>query len=465
MRSSFLVSFFLVLSVIVSARAQSTPQPTSTRPARIVDTEVRPSRVVVTDSIPQPKANTAQALPQSTPVKQSRVVVTESLPPTRVIAAPVLPPQPRTEKDDAEVLADADDAPSKTAPVRYIPPVTNVRSLSFGEIKSKIAEARRDMMARPMQTASPDPSLVTSYVRIAFYDWTTHRVDYVVMNKDSFLAKSGSTQTLSNSGKSLTVTNIRANGVNTPITLVDNTGQAHLPLIVQYPVEKGGRFIETAYYMSTHPGLVTPEVVGAGKLYVRNVIEVARQKLRERGVGIDPKVADMAERLATVEHVDHQRFRTEPSQNIFNDIFTLYALNEGQTYRYSVSSAGAGGMVQMIPATYQMMRRRYPMVNLNPDFVEGMRNHVNASQAMLLYMQMTWNDLVASPTISDALTNGVATPPQLMAAGYNSNPAKLAGYINRGGERWTSLIPRETQIYLQIWDSLERSVQMAPRKQ
>ena len=32
-----------------------------------------------------------------------------------------------------------------------------------------------------------------------------------------------------------------------------------------------------------------------------------------------------------------------------------------------------------------------------PDFVEGMRNHVNASQAMLLYMQMTWNDLIAEP--------------------------------------------------------------------
>src|SRR5678815_4433459 len=106
-----------------------------------------------------------------------------------------------------------------------------------------------------------------------------------------------------------------------------------------------------------------------------------------------PKVADIAERLATVEHVDHMRFRTEFQPNIFNDIFTLYALNEGQTYRYSVSSAGAGGMVQMIPSTYAMIRRMYPNVALIPDFVEGMRNHVNATQAMLLYMPVSYTHL------------------------------------------------------------------------
>jgi hypothetical protein len=439
MKKGFFVTCAMVLLTAAFVAAQSQP-----------NTSTRSSRVVVTDP--------------NTSTRPSRVVVTESIPPKRVIVAPS--PPPASIRDTDEEMVDDDSGPSaaKTAPpVRIMPASLSVRSLSFGEIKSKIAEAKRDMMSRPMQTASVEPVVATSLVRIAFYDWSARRVDYVVMSKDAFLAKNGVTQTSSTSGKPLTVTTIRANGVNTPVTLVDSTGQAQLPLLVQYPVEKGGRYIETAYYMSTHPGLVTPEVVNAGRLYVRNVIEVARQKLREKGVGIEPKVADMAERLATVEHVDHERFRSEPPQNIFNDIFTLYALNEGQTYRYSVSSAGAGGMVQMIPSTYQMMRRRYPNVNLHPDFVEGMRNHVNASEAMLLYMQMTWNDLTASPTVSDALANGVATPPELMAAGYNSNPARLAGYINRGGSNWTNLIPRETQIYLQIYSALERFVPMTPR--
>src|SRR4030095_6218697 len=136
-------------------------------------------------------------------------------------------------------------------------------------------------------------------------------------------------------------------------------------------------------YMSTHPGLGTPEVVNAGRYYVRNVIEIARERLKEKGITIQPKIADIAERLLTVRHAAHTRCPTELHQNICNDIFTLYALNEGQTYRYSVSSAGAGGMVQMIPATYRMVRSWHPNVPLIPDFVEGMRNDDNTTEAML----------------------------------------------------------------------------------
>ena len=121
-------------------------------------------------------------------------------------------------------------------------------------------------------------------------------------------------------------------------------------------------------------------------------------------------------------------------------------------------------MVQMIPSTYRMIRNLYPNAALNSDFVEGMRNHVNATQAMLLYMQMTWNDLATNATVANSMQTGIATQEQLMAAGYNSNPARLAGYIDRGGENWTSLIPQETKIYLQIFDSLERNVTLTPRK-
>ena len=119
----------------------------------------------------------------------------------------------------------------------------------------------------------------------------------------------------------------------------------------------------------------------------------------------------------------------------------------------------------MIPATYRMVRSHFPNAALMPDFVEGMRNHVNASQAMLLYMQMTWNDLISRSTIQMALSSGIATQEQLMAAGYNSNPARLAGYIARGGAGWTSLIPQETRIYLQIYSSFERAVAIPARKQ
>ncbi len=396
-------------------------------------------------------AQTEQFQPKPTP---SRVIVTNTMPPVQPARTPTPLPRPTS------------------TPVPFGDPVPNsqasnltYKGLSFAQIKSKIAEAKRQMQTKPLTIASVVPAVATSLVRIAFYDWQDKKIDYIVITKDAFLTTGSSTAAISSNGHQMTSRTIRANGVNTPIAVTDEKGQPQLPLLIQYPVEKGGHFIETAYYMSTHPGLVTPEVVSAGRFYVHNVIELARDRLREKGYIIQPKVADIAERLATVEHVDHLRFRTEFAPNIFNDIFTLYALNEGQTFRYSVSSAGAGGMVQMIPPTYRMIRSRYSGAGLMPDFVEGMRNHVNATEAMLLYMQMTWNDLSASPSITNAMLTGIATQPQLMAAGYNSNPAKLAGYINRGGSNWTVLIPRETKMYLQIYDALEHAVPPQPRKQ
>lgn len=406
-------------------------------------------------------AQTPQGQPGETTKTRGRVVVTDTMPPIKPAGTPVPASTPivvggQTPRD----ITSPSPVPAKPA---VIDQNFAVKSMSFRAIKSKIAEAKRMLQSRPLPTASVDSTVPLDYVRVAFHDWKSGEIDFVVMPKEAFLSTTGPKELVSQNGKEITAQTIRGNGVNTPITLTDGNGMKHLPLLVQYPVIRQGRYIETAYYMSTHPGLVTTEVVNAGKLYVRNVIEVARERLRSRGITIQPKIADIAERLAAVEHVDHQRFRTEHHPNVYNDIYTLFALNEGQTYRYSVSSAGAGGMVQMIPSTYRMVRSWHPNVPLMPDFVEGMRNHVNASEAMLLYMQRTWNDLNSSPTVNGAVASGIATQEQLMAAGYNSNPARLAGYINRGGENWTNLIPRETRIYLQIYDSIERHVPMTPR--
>jgi hypothetical protein len=398
-----------------------------------------------------------------------RVVVTNNVPPTQTIVAPRPSPTP--------VVANT-PLPSRRLPITS-PEVPasqasnlNYKGLPFSQIKAKIAEAKRIMLTRPITTAYTEPAPgapamgdALTPVKIAYYDYKSKQIDFVVLSKDSFLQTVSPTPAISTTGRSMTIRTLRANGVNTPVVITDDRGDAMLPLLIQYPVERGGRFVETAYYMSTHPGIITPEVVNAGRFYVRNVIDIARDSLKAKGYFVSPKVADIAEHLATVEHVDHMRFKTEFVPNIFNDIYTLYALNEGQTFRYSVSSAGAGGMVQMIPPTYRMIRAQYPNAGLMPDFVEGMRNHVNATEAMLLYMQMTWNDLFSNATVTGAVASGQATEAQLMAAGYNSNPAKLPGYINRGGSGWTSLIPGETKIYLQIYDALDRAVTIPARKQ
>jgi hypothetical protein len=202
-----------------------------------------------------------------------------------------------------------------------------------------------------------------------------------------------------------------------------------------------------AYYTSAHPALLSLELSQSGRGYVRTMLDLAAKRLRDKGMFISPQIVDVAERLCLVEHVDHGRFRQENRLALYDEIYSLYALNELDTYRYSVSFAGAGGMVQMIPWAYNLMKQRHPGVGLLPDFVIGMRNHSNALQAMLLY----------------ALNAKLATQPELLAAGYNSNAARLPSYIRRGGSGWRILIPRETQMYLQIYKSVEGLVPMKPR--
>jgi hypothetical protein len=351
-------------------------------------------------------------------------------------------------KATSPVLAEEQRNPAPTA--RFLPLA----------IRSKKGEAERLLKTRPVPTAMT-PSI--RFVTIAALDRATSHIHLITLPKESFLTKGAELAVTSSQGMPLTLRVLRANGVNTAVTVFDGTGSALMPLVVEFPIEKGGVFREMAYYTSAHPGLLSPELVQSGKAYVRSMIDLAAKRLREKGAFISPQIVNVAERLCIVEHIDHERFRDENRLALYEEIYSLYALNELDTYRYSVSFAGAGGMVQMIPWAYNLMRQRHPGVGLTPDFVVGMRNHSNALQAMLLYMQDTWNDLTANEEVREALNSKAATPAELLAAGYNSNAAKLPQYLRRGGDSWRSLIPRETQMYLQIYKSFEGLVPMKAR--
>jgi len=340
------------------------------------------------------------------------------------------------------------------------------KRLSPNRLRSRINEAERLMKAHPVPTAMT-PSL--DYVTVAALLPETSQIHLIRISKQTFLQKGAEVSAVSTLGLPVQVRIVRANGVNTAVTIFDDKNRSLSPLVVEFPIERGGVFREMAYYTSAHPALLSPDLMKTGQTYVNSMVDLAARRLRDRGNPIAPHLIDIAKRLCIVEHVDHDRFRNENRIALFEEIYTLYALNELETYRYSVSSAGAGGMVQMIPWTYALMRQRHPGVGLNPDFVAGMRNHGNALEAMLLYMQDTWNDLSVNEDVQAALTAKEATPMEIIAAGYNSNAAKLPGYIRRAGAGWRSLIPRETQLYLQIYQSLESLMRArenhAPRSQ
>src|SRR5215217_1280120 len=328
-------------------------------------------------------------------------------------------------------------------------------------IQTRISEARRMLKTRPVTTAMAVPQI--EFVTIAALDREALRTHFITISKQTFLTKGSEVNTTTSEGTNVNVRILRANGVNTALTIFTPEGKSLTPLTVEYPIERGGKFLETAYYTSAHPALLSKDLVRSGQSYVRNMLDLAAKRLRDKGVAISPEIVDVAERLCVVEHVDHERFRAENRLALYDEIYSLFALNELDTYRFSVSSAGAGGMVQMIPWAYNLQRTRHPGVGLIPDFVTGMRNHGNALQAMLLYMHDTWNDLTANDEVKYALGAKLATPSELLAAGYNSNAAKLPLYLRRGGDGWRTLIPRETQMYLQIYKSFEALVPIQSR--
>ena len=435
-RSYLALSFLVVFISITSARAQDgKARPTEeTRPRQTVPAVVMPTPGPV--AVPSPRI--APATPGAADATQ---------PPGAFIGnRPAPQPQlvsPTATERHAEI------APASTL---LLPPSV---------VQARLTEAQRMLKSRPQPMAMNMPAI--DLVTLTALDRTTSRIHLVSLYKSTFLMKGSEATITSSLGTPLNIRILRANGVNTAVAIFDNEGRSLVPLMVQYPIERGGVFREMAYYTSVHPALFSPELARSGQVYVRTMLDLAARRLRERGVFISPQIIDVAERLCIVEHVDHDRFRLENRHALYQEVYSLFALNQLDTYRYSVSSAGAGGMVQMIPWAYNLMKQRHPGVGLIPDFVVGMRNHGNALQAMLLYMHDTWNDLAANEDVQYAMSAKLATQTELLAAGYNSNAARLPLYIRRGGGAWRSLIPRETQMYLQIYKSFEGLVPLPNR--
>jgi hypothetical protein len=383
----------------------------------------------------------AAAIPQE---QQSPSTVTVKEQPT--LATPV-PVAQSTPVELAGIEAEPESAKSAA-------------QLSPQIIRARIGDAERLFKSRP-KSVGLIPSI--EFVSLALLDRRNNRLHQLTLAKETFLTKGAEVTMPTSLGLLVNLRVIRANGVNTAVAVFDDTGYALTPLLVEFPIEKRGVFRELAYYTSVHPALSSPELARSGQLYVRTMLDFAAKRLRDKGVVISPQILDVAERLCLVEHVDHERFRAENRGALFQEVYSLFALNQNDTYRYSVSTAGAGGMVQMIPWAYNLMRQRHPNAGLIPDFVTGMRNHVNALEAMLLYMNDTWNDLAANEDVQYALNSKQATQTELLAAGYNSNAARLPQYLRRGGAGWRVLIPRETQMYLQIYKNFEALVPIKQR--
>ncbi|MEW6732962.1 MAG: hypothetical protein AB1489_16675 [Acidobacteriota bacterium] len=297
-------------------------------------------------------------------------------------------------------------------------------------------------------------------VGISLLDRRSNKIYTVTMNKANFLTAGYQQQFELSDGLSVNVRVDQPNFINTKLSVEAQSG-LFLPLTVKYPIVKRGTLKEIGYYTPAHRSIQTANLAKLGEQYIEKVLSDAAKVLKRNGLEIPEKTRKLAQHLCIVEHIDHDRFRNEEPSTLFKEVLALYALNRNDCYRYSVSSAGAGGMVQMISSTYREIKNSFPQVNWVSDFEAGMINHANAAKAMLLYLNRYGEYFLGQERVQSALEAGWATEQELMAAGYNSNPIRVPGKLTHG-ENWKYALPSETQTYLRILHSLDSSITTEP---
>ena len=121
-------------------------------------------------------------------------------------------------------------------------------------IQGRISEAQRMFKTRPKPTAMAAGQI--DFVTIAALDRDTARTHFITVLKKTFLTKGSVINTTTSENIPVTVNIVRANGVNTAMTIFTPDGKSLAPLTIEYPIERGGKFLETAYYSSAHPALL-----------------------------------------------------------------------------------------------------------------------------------------------------------------------------------------------------------------
>ena len=144
------------------------------------------------------------------------------------------------------------------------------------------------------------------FVTIAALDRDTARTHFITLSKKTFLTKGAVINTTTSEGANVTCRHSSRERRQHRDDDLYAGRQSLTPLTIEYPIERGGKFLETAYYIQRIRRCFRPDLVRSGQGYVRNMLDLAAKRLRDKGVAISPMLVDVAERLCVVEHVDHR---------------------------------------------------------------------------------------------------------------------------------------------------------------
>jgi hypothetical protein len=243
-------------------------------------------------------------------------------------------------------------------------------------------------------------------------------------------------------------------------------------LALRTMVHSGKKGYKEVVYTPYCPEIDTRQVREDGLNYLKQQIESARMDLAERGVKlkgfeglpVDVAPADVSLVLSIIEHIDPCRFknaRVGDETKLVHEVLTIIGANTVNAYAYAKSPAGARGLFQFIPGTYEKILRKYCGAGLNKNFVSGCSSHVNAAKASLLLFDSDLNNL--PDNYFRAMGGDVGAVGRYLAAAYNSGSERVKRSLRGCTNGWTCLLPEETKIYLQKFDavwSMRKSLDM-----
>jgi hypothetical protein len=236
----------------------------------------------------------------------------------------------------------------------------------------------------------------------------------------------------------------RENGINSDIACIIPAGGK--VLAVKYPVSnEGGRFgggeaVIQAVYTPYSAEIKSEEVIEHGIKVQNDLIDKAYERLDRRGVlsrafagrkvvAVVPK--EVIRVLLMNEHIDPAEFKTAGlTRGLVEKVITIIATNREKAYAYSVSSAGARGLIQMIPSTYSLIVNKYSSAGLMSNFAAGMADPVNAIMAQVLLCDSDWQAIQSRADI------GADRVGPYLAAAYNGGVGRVLSVLAGDQEEW-----------------------------
>ncbi len=256
---------------------------------------------------------------------------------------------------------------------------------------------------------------------------------------------------------------VRKNGVASRFEIANPENMVVLAL--RTAVRDGKNGFKEVVYTPYSPQIDTPQIRQAGLDYLMTQIELARRDLESRQArfyGFERLstdiLTDVSLDLSIIEHIDPVRFRNCPKgkeTDLIHEVLTIVGANKVNAYAYSRSPAGAMGLFQIIPATYERLRNKYPRAGLMQDFLKGCTDHVNAAKASLLLFDSDLSDVPNGRL--PLMTKDLRTVGMYLAAAYNCGSKRVEKSARLCGSEWTCRLPSETKIYLDkfhtVWNS------------